>query len=225
MARPLPPPPPPVAASPLPALAAALLGLLVAFLFLGASRKKQLWARYKALLVERPLLVNILQTGFSSASANVVAQLLSGREVQRSPVIEQAILSMCFIAPIVSTWLRILPRFGLHWIASALLDQFMFAPTVTIGVFYFISAFFKSGVSIVYDPDAPLTYSFILNKHVFPSLIDYQPVWSTQLKAYAIWLPATFIREALIPRQFAPLFINCVSFIWSVAFALILLAS
>eukprot|EP00966_Prymnesium_polylepis_P053805 1243494-Prymnesium_polylepis.1 len=141
------------------------------------------------------------------------------------------ILNVCFIAPIVSCWLSVLGRLRLHWALTTLLDQFVFSPIFNVCIFWFISAFFGEGLALSVpssaefaDPAVPLNVTLTLNRQAFPSLFAYTPLWSTLVKSYALWLPATFIREAFVPPKFAAIFINGVSFVWNIAFALILAA-
>ena len=57
---------------------------------------------------------------------------------------------------------------------------------------------------------------------LFPRVLAYRPIWSTQLNAYYLWFPATLLREKFVPPHLKGIFVNFVSFCWSVVFAIIL---
>ena len=68
-----------------------------------------------------------------------------------------------------------------------------------------------------------LTLSLSMGK--FPSVLAYEPIYSTVVKSYALWLPSTILRETVVPPSFVPLWISMTSFVWSIVFAMILAAS
>ena len=59
----------------------------------------------------------------------------------------------------------------------------------------------------------------------FPTVMAYDPIWSTLSKSYRLWLPAVAVREVFVPAHLKGPYVNCVSFVWSVVFALILASS
>ena len=139
---------------------------------------------------------------------------------------QQVVLASCFIAPIVNTWFGVLGRLQLSMLPATLVDQFLFSPPFTIAIFYFLSAAFGGGVALTAGwRDAQVVEVVgALNLSAFPSLLSYDPVWSTQVKAYWLWLPATLVREAFTPAHLKPLFTSSVAFVWNIVFAFILAA-
>ncbi|KAL1525721.1 hypothetical protein AB1Y20_020565 [Prymnesium parvum] len=222
--RPSPPPPPPPTAMAAANVGSILLSILAAFLlalvFSDHERKKRILSQHRALLEKHPLLIASLQGGLIGSAGNIVAQLLLSDVVEPAPIFQQAALSALFISPLVSLWLMLLHRLRLHWVASTLLDQFCFAPLLNIAIIYAITAAFKGGVVLKLDTPAPQHTTLEIDHIKFPSMFQYEPIWSTQLKAYALWLPATFIREAYVPPHLATIFINCTSFVWNIVFAM-----
>jgi len=210
------------------------------------NAKTSLLAQYQNLLMTKPFTMNLVQSGTIAAAGNVTAQLISGDgTVTAQPVIEQLVLCVCFIAPVVGQWFPILGSLRLHWTLATAVDQFLFSPVFNIAIFWFISAFFKGGVTLsarqhglevceqrlfaqsCSTSDAIERYelSLLVTPGSFPALAEYAPVWSTQVNAYYLWLPATVVREAFVPDHLKGLFVNFVSFIWSIIFSFILAAS
>lgn len=72
------------------------------------------------------------------------------------------------------------------------------------------------------DASASLDVTFSLHRSAFPAAFAYEPIWATQLKSYLIWVPATLIRESVVPPHAKAVFSNLVSFAWNIAFAFIM---
>ena len=89
-----------------------------------AGRKKEsYWAQYQSLLVRRPYFMNITQGGLLAAAGTAVAQTLTEGTVKAQPLIEQVLLTMCFISPVVSMWVPYLGGLRLHWAKATAVDQ------------------------------------------------------------------------------------------------------
>ena len=89
-----------------------------------AGRKKEsYWAQYQSLLVRRPYFMNITQGGLLAAAGTAAAQTLTEGTVKAQPLIEQVLLTMCFISPVVSMWVPYLGRLRLHWAKATAVDQ------------------------------------------------------------------------------------------------------
>jgi hypothetical protein len=192
------------------------------------GKKASLWSSYQSLLVRHPLKMQVLQTGVIGCLANVTGQAIGGSVFSLRPVVEQAVLGMCFIAPIVSCWFSLLGRLKLHWLSATVMDQFLFSPLFNVAIFTFISAVFKGGVSFstASSPKSDtLNFTMSLHPSLFPSLYTYEPVHSTQVTAYYVWLPATVVRECFVPPHLKGVFVNAVSFVWNVIFSLIMMGS
>ena len=61
-----------------------------------------------------------------------------------------------------------------------------------------------------------------LKPALLPSLLSFAPIWKTQLTAYPVWLPATLLREKVVPPHLQQLFMNAVAFVWNIIFALLI---
>lgn len=208
------------------------------------SKKNSLWASYNTLLIQRPFTTNLVQSGLIAAAGNVTAQLAQNGTIAVWPLAEQVLLTMGFINPVVQAWFPILGSMGLHWISATAVDQFLFSPLFNIGIFWFMAAFLKGGVGLsaaehraqtctakIFGPhctpdDAVERYelSLALYPETFPPLSEYHPVWSTQVNAYYVWLPATLVREAFVPPHLKGIFVNACAFVWNIIFSFILAA-
>jgi len=202
-------------------------------------------ASYQRLLQSRPFAMHLTQSAVIAVIGNITAQVLSTGEVTVQPIAEQVILTVGFIAPIVSCWFPLLSSLKLHWTLATAVDQFVFSPIFNIAIFWFISAVFKGGVGISGSEHmttvctrrvfwkqcsssgdiARYDVSLSLYPAAFPTLADYSPVWSTQVSAYYLWLPATVVREVAVPDHLKGLFVNLIAFFWNIIFSIILAAS
>jgi len=201
-----------------------------------ASKKESHWAQYQSLLVRRPVAMNITQGGIITAAGSVVAQLVTESTIKAQPLIEQVLLTVCFIAPIVSMWIPFLGGLRLHWAKATAVDQFLFSPLFNVAIFFVIAATFKGGVALTSGaPDAAAGLSVPLAIHThetvlwlslwpgrFPTVMAYDPIWSTLAKAYRLWLPAVAVREVFVPAHLKGPYSNLVSFVWNIVFAIIL---
>lgn len=135
-------------------------------------------------------------------------------------------LASCFIAPIVNWWISILVRLKLSTLPATLVDQFLFSPPFTVAIFYFISAVFKGGLSLTagWSGAERLEVNAALDLGKFPTILNFEPIWATQVQAYGLWLPATLVREAFIPSHLKQPFTSGVGFVWNVFLAFILAA-
>jgi len=188
--------------------------------------KSSFLALYQTLLVRHPFLTNATQAGLISAAGSMTAQLITKGDIELYPVVEQTLLTVTFISPIVSLWLRTLSALGLNWIAATMVDQFVFSPVFNLMIFLYMSSVFKGGLSLVWNDNLkdPFDLSLTLNLHraKYPNFFTYEPVHSTQAKAYLVWLPATLFREKFVPPHLASIFVSAVNFVWFTMFAIIL---
>ena len=202
------------------------------------DKKDSYWSQYQSLLVRRPVAMNVTQGGIINAAGSIVAQLCTDGAVTAQPLIEQVLLTVCFIAPVVSMWIPFLGGKSLHWAKATAVDQFLFSPVFNVAIFFVMAAAFKGGNVLSAAPDAAAGLSLPLATHAhatviwlslwparFPPLLAYEPIWSTMSSSYFLWLPAVAVREVFVPAHLKGPYVNCVSFLWSVAFALILKAS
>ena len=78
-------------------------------------------------------------------------------------------------------------------------------------------------------PDVPLRggvrfdgWSVVVKHEVFPDLFAWNPIWSTRIKGLSIKLPATLLREKVIPERFKGAWELLVTFVWTMIVAAIL---
>ena len=90
------------------------------------SGKKELWARYQSLLVERPITMQLVQSALLTAAGNATAQkALSAGGIALGPLMEQVFVQVCFISPIAACWIPFLTSMKLHWTLATFVDQFL----------------------------------------------------------------------------------------------------
>ena len=166
--------------------------------------------------------MNLMQSGVLAMSANVTSQAIEGAGFEWQPALQQGILSVCFIAPVLSVWFPFLHSLKLHWINSTLLDQFVYGPCFNVLIFWFIAAFFKGGVAVAGTTSDVISLTLSLNTAKFPSVFEYEPIFSTLAASYYLWLPATLLREKFVPPHLAPLFVNVIAFAWNIYFAMVM---
>eukprot|EP00636_Phaeomonas_parva_P009543 CAMPEP_0118852524 /NCGR_PEP_ID=MMETSP1163-20130328/1493_1 /TAXON_ID=124430 /ORGANISM="Phaeomonas parva, Strain CCMP2877" /LENGTH=215 /DNA_ID=CAMNT_0006784959 /DNA_START=66 /DNA_END=713 /DNA_ORIENTATION=+ len=190
------------------------------------GKKQTLWARYQSLLVRYPLRMNMLQSAFISALGNLTKQLaIDGApldEVDWYGVRKSYFMAMFFVAPVVSFWFSLLGSFKVGFLPSVILDQTVFSPTFNIYFFLMFTAI-SGGIEADYGADGDdYSVGFTLKTAMFPSLYNYDPVWSTMVKSWSMWLPAAVVRESVVPPHLRPIFNNCVNFFWQIILALAL---
>ena len=177
--------------------------------------RKQLSTRYVTLLVERPYFMQIAQSIALSIVANVCSnQLIAGRPFAIMRVVEQVFISVC-LAPATILWLRVLRGYKLHWVKASLADQLGYNVFMNILIFNLLAAIFRGGVR--FDGG-----SVVVKREVFPDLFAWNPIWSTRIKGLSIKLPATLLREKVIPERFKGAWELLVTFVWTMIVAAIL---
>ena len=206
------------------------------------KKKETSWGTYQTLLVRKPFTMHMVQSSLIALAGNLTAQMIEKGDVATGPAIEQMVLQLGFISPVVFLWFGYLGKRPMHWIKATLLDQFIFSPLFNICIFVFLAIVFKGGLVFsatvqdaqsctkrLFSKSCTLTggaekYELALALHprAFPPLMDYDPIWSTQLNAYYLWLPATILREKFVPAHLKGMFVNLVAFAWAIVFAMIL---
>lgn len=188
------------------------------------SKKDSPWAKYQALLVRKPILMNFTQSTIISAAGAITAQTLFMPAYDFSQVWKMSVvLTNLVIVPVNMKWFQFLGSLKLHWAAAACLDQFVFSPFfLNILIFWFLDAY-DGGLALSF-PTTPSTASIMLTftRSKFSDVLSFAPMWRTQLIAYTIWLPAALAREAVVPPHLRPVFINICGFVWNIIFTLVL---
>ena len=62
----------------------------------------------------------------------------------------------------------------------------------------------------------------MVKREGFPDLFAWNPIWSTRIKGLSIKLPATLLREKVIPERFKGAWELLVTFVWTMIVAAIL---
>lgn len=192
----------------------------------GKGKKDSLWAQYQSLTLRRPRAMNYGQSTLISVAGTLMSQALFQPSFNMGDVIKFVLLTVCVIVPVNTWWFKRLGSYKLHWVKAALVDQFIWSPfAMNIMVFWFLNTY-DGGLSLATSAaTGSMSLTLSLNYAKYASPLFYSPMWDMQLKAYCVWLPATLMREALIPPHLVPIFINVVGFIWNIVFALILRAA
>lgn len=165
------------------------------------DKKDSLWGRYQTLLVRHPMAMNMAQSGAIACVANVAAPMINGGTVTAGSVLKGAFVAAFFVAPVISMWFGYLVRFNLHWTQAVLVDQFLFSPLFNI-------YFFLMWTTLSGEP--------------MPSVWMYEPVWSTLVASYRVWLPVAVFRQLLVPPYLYGVTNNVASLIWQIILAILL---
>lgn len=96
--------------------------------------------RYNQLLIKRPLLTNVVTTGFLFGTGDVLAQSLLGDKYNLARTGRSVAFGALFFAPIGDKWYKLLAQFGskspASHIARVAADQLVFAPFVAIPMYF-----------------------------------------------------------------------------------------
>ena len=165
--------------------------------------------------------MNFTQSIIMSAAGTLTAQAFTGGTYDFGAVLQFIALTVCIIVPINIWWIKKLGSLKLHWVKGALVDQFLWSPIFNIIIFAFLGSY-NGGISLsfptTYDTMS-MTLTYTASKYA--SVMTYAPIWKTQVIAYSVWLPATLLREAVVPPHLVPIFMNIIAFVWNIIFALI----
>ena len=173
----------------------------------------EFWAHYQRLLKEKPHKMQLGQACMLALLGNVCNQCLLSSATHRfdvALVLEQVSVNV-LVSPATICWFSVLQRLKLHWVVASLADQCVFNVILNVCVFYFLAAFFRGGLSI--------EQGFAINRHVFPSLMSYKPVWELRAKGFVLKLPTTLLRERLVPKHFKGIYELGVRLVWAVIVA------
>lgn len=191
----------------------------------GGDKKRTLWARYNTALVQHPFAMNLVQSGVSSVLAGVTQQAIAGKGFDLDPIATALTVTLIVISPIVSVWISLLQRWKLHWAVGTVVDQFAFSPLFNIVIMWSFDLL-GGGIEPIAPPPtawataaAPLAFGLTLHRSKFSSLRVFEPVWAVQWESYKLFLPATLLREKVVPPHLAMVFITVVSFVWNIIFA------
>ena len=174
---------------------------------------------YNQLVNKAPILTQSLMTAGTCAVGDVVAQKVTPYlihkysnssepykalpwDVQRT--LKFGALGLCYFGPLVSFWLRFLDkavaRTGATGNAAVIRklvpDQFIFAPTLTVG-FLCLNAY-TNGVSA---------------EKSFRSSIEQ--IWQVQMKAWPFWISVQILNFSLVPLNFRLLNIQIAAILWN----------
>lgn len=167
--------------------------------------------------------MNYAQSTIISAAGTMTSQALFQDAFNMADVVKYILLTVCVIVPVNTWWFKTLRSYKLHWVHAALIEQFLWSPfCMNFLVFWFLDTY-DGGLTLERGAaTGSMSLTLTWNYAKYSSPMTYTPMWDTQVKAYCVWLPATLMREALVPPHLVPVFINIVGFIWNIVFALIL---
>ncbi|KAK9475368.1 uncharacterized protein V1510DRAFT_427718 [Dipodascopsis tothii] len=167
---------------------------------------RSFYARYNALLTQRPLLTQATTSGFLFGAGDALAQTLSPGKDERYDYMRTARMSFyggVIFAPVVSHWYRfvtktiVIPgRPNLEAVARMTADQTIFAPN-GIAAFYVGMGLLeaKSWDEIKQD----------LSDKWYPTMVGN----------YVVWPAVQIINFRFIPLAYRLLFVNSVSIGWN----------
>ena len=185
-----------------------------------APAKKTLWACYQSLLVSRPIAMAFIQSGLLAMAGKTTANALTRAPTTAQDLADSLFLSVSLITPVVTVWLGALSQWKLHWIKATAVDQFLFSPVLNVVIFYFLAA---AKLTLPATTKDALTLSFTLRPAAFEGVFAAQ-IWMAQLRAYALWLPATIVRQKYVPPYLQGIFVNVTAYVWNIIFYAIILA-
>mmetsp|Transcript_7129 Transcript_7129/g.11965 ORF Transcript_7129/g.11965 Transcript_7129/m.11965 type:complete len:191 (-) Transcript_7129:80-652(-) len=177
-----------------------------------ASKKRSVWTYYRMLLINHPFHMQVVQAAVLALLGNVCNQYLLARQPFDAALLTEQLTVNMLIAPVTIFWLQLLRKWRLHWVTAALIDQLGFNVMLNVSNWYFIAAVFRGGVFIG-------RWSIDLRRERFPSMLAYEPIWATRVKGLQLKLPATLIREKLVPAYLKGAWELLIRFVWNVIMA------
>lgn len=168
------------------------------------------YGRYNQLLKQRPILTNVLTTGFLFGTGDYLAQQISissqnGRKYDYSRTLRAVIYGGIIFAPLADKWYKILATVKLPVPNSKLadtvlrvgLDQGVFAPFIGIPLYYSVMTLMEGGD----------------HKTVQRKLESNW--WNTLYTNWLVWPAVQGVNFGLVPVQLRLLVVNVVSIGWN----------
>lgn len=175
--------------------------------------------KYKNLLASRPILTNVVTTGFLFGAGDVLAQNMENKPqmakdtgnnlVDAPPFLDFVRLSRAVIygsvvfAPLGDRWYRVLNKVNvssskiINTCACVALDQLVFAPFIGIPLYYSAMTAMEGGRK----EDIRLKL-----------LVNW---WSTLTANWTVWPAVQTLNFAFIPVQLRLLVVNSISIVWN----------
>lgn len=173
------------------------------------------FARYNNLLATRPLLTNVITTGFLFGAGDVLAQTVELRNTKTAdtedalfdyPRLRRAVIFGAFIfAPIGDRWYRVLNSVlvslskVVNTAARVGMDQLGFAPFIGIPLYFSAMTAMEGGDNIKEKVQQKLKANW----------------WNTLTANWTVWPAVQTVNFAFVPVQLRLLVVNTISIAWN----------
>lgn len=173
------------------------------------------FARYNNLLATRPLLTNVITTGFLFGAGDVLAQTVELRNTKAAdtedalfdyPRLRRAVIFGAFIfAPIGDRWYRVLNSVlvslskVINTAARVSMDQLGFAPFIGIPLYFSAMTAMEGGDNIQEKVQQKLKANW----------------WNTLTANWTVWPAVQTVNFAFVPVQLRLLVVNTISIAWN----------
>lgn len=173
------------------------------------------FARYNNLLATRPLLTNVITTGFLFGAGDVLAQTVELRNAKAAdtedalfdyPRLRRAVIFGAFIfAPIGDRWYRVLNSVlvslskVVNTAVRVSMDQLGFAPFIGIPLYFSAMTAMEGGDNIKEKVQQKLKANW----------------WNTLTANWTVWPAVQTVNFAFVPVQLRLLVVNTISIAWN----------
>lgn len=178
-----------------------------------------LFAKYNHLLATRPLITNIITTGFLFGAGDVLAQTVELRQAKSSendilgpsklfdyPRLSRAVIYGSIIfAPLGDRWYRLLNNVNVsltkvvNTCARVGLDQLVFAPFIGIPLYFSAMTAMEGGDNVKRDVENKLKANW----------------WDTLTANWTVWPAVQAVNFTFVPVQLRLLTVNAISIVWN----------
>ena len=180
------------------------------------SRLVRMWNWYEARLQSHPILTKTITAAVLVGCGDLAGQCIEISHHVKSHIdwcrsLQFSLMGLLLQAPIAHYYYLVLddklPPTPSHWTATTFLklaiDQLIFVPSFNLLVFFFLG--FLGGD----------TFQLVCQT------IE-RDFGTTMIASWKLWVPATFINLAVCPPELRVLYVNMISFVWSIFLSLIL---
>lgn len=178
-----------------------------------------LFAKYNHILATRPLITNVITTGFLFGAGDVLAQTMEQRQsisseddlLGPSKLFDYSRLSRAVIygsiifAPLGDRWYRLLNSVNVslskvaNTCARVGLDQLVFAPFIGIPLYFSAMTAMEGGDDVKRDVTKKLEANW----------------WSTLTANWTVWPAVQAVNFTFVPVQLRLLTVNAISIVWN----------
>lgn len=163
------------------------------------------FAKYNQLLATRPLITNVITTGFLFGAGDALAQSIERKEsgFDGTRLSRAVIYGAVIFAPLGDRWYRLLNGVkvgkskAVNTAARVGLDQLVFAPLIGIPLYYSAMTAMEGGTT----------------QNVKQKLGDNW--WKTLTANWTVWPAVQTVNFAFVPVQLRLLVVNLISIVWN----------